>query len=149
MTGERVGTGEEILKTIEEKILGGVWELLLTGVNGVLAGIDDDVPSVGHPSAARPAVCAVELEAAERSEKERIARLDVYSVKVTFYGSVADCYRYAYALDEAVEADCTLGALAESVCFEKKVYKKTSGGIRADGCEAVFTLKIIIEALLW
>jgi hypothetical protein len=149
MTGERVGKGEEILKTIEEKILGGVLELLLTGVNGVLAEIDDDVPPVERPGAARPCRCAVELAAAERTEKERIVRLDAYAVKVTFYGSEADCYRYGYALNKAVEADWTLGALAESVCFERKVYKKTAGGVKADGCEAVFSLKIIIEALLW
>jgi hypothetical protein len=87
------------------------------------------------------------IAAAERTEKERIVRLDAYTVKITFNAAASFCYRYAYALDKAIEADWTLGGLAERVSFEKRVYKKTFDGRGNPACEAVFTLRITAEAL--
>ena len=136
------------MKTIEEKIEGAVWVLLLDGVNDFLGSIDDDVPLVerntGGFAARRSPRAVVEFAAAERTEKERIVRLDAYTVKVLFDAPESFCYRYAYALDKAVEANSTLGGLAERVLFEKRTYKKTPNG----GFEAVFTLRITVEGML-
>jgi hypothetical protein len=135
------------MKTIEEKIESAVWVLLLDGVNDFLGSIDDDVPLVERNTGgftARSPRAVVEFAAAERTEKERIVRLDAYTVKVLFDAPESFCYRYAYALDKAIVADSTLGGLAERVLFEKRTYKKTPNG----GCEAVFTLRITVEGML-
>jgi hypothetical protein len=139
------------MKTIEEKILGGVWELVLNGVNDALESIDDDVPAVERRGdclagdyVKRRMNGTVGMKAVQRTEKERIVRLDAYAVEVTFNASLEDCYRYAYALDKAIEADATLGGLADRVLFVKKVYNK---GIY--GCEAVFSLRVTVEGFLW
>jgi hypothetical protein len=143
------------MKTIEEKILGAVWGLVLDRVNDVLESVDDDVPALEKKGnglvgdyVKRPVSGSVGLVKVERTEKERIVRLDAYRVVVTVNASEADCYRYAYALDKAIENDVTLGGVAENVLFEKKDYKKISGGVKDGGCEAVFSLRITAEALL-
>jgi hypothetical protein len=133
------------MKTVEERIIGAVWGLLLGGVNEVLAEIDDFVPPVERPGAglaARPARCAVEIAAVERTEKERIVRLDACRVKIMITAFESDCYRYAYALEKAIDRDFTLGGVVENVLFEKKVYTQKTHLV-----EAEFGLRITVEQL--
>jgi hypothetical protein len=135
------------MKTVEERIIGAVWELLLCGVNEVLGSIDDDVPllerrgsAIAGDYAKRPVSGSVGLVKVERTEKERIVRLDAYRVVVTINASERDCYRYAYALEKAIENDVTPGGVAENVLFEKKVYAP-----KTHLAEAAFTLRITVE----
>jgi hypothetical protein len=138
------------MKTVEERILGAVWVLVLDGVNDELLKMDDDVPELemrggclaGAAYVKHPVRGTVGLEAVERTEKERIVRLDAYRVIVTLNASERYCYRYAYALEKAIENDVTLGGIVERVLFEKKVYKKTLNGM-----DAVFTLRITVEGV--
>jgi hypothetical protein len=140
---------ENFMKTIEEKIEGAVWVLLLSGVNDFLEGIDDDVPALEGPGfGSRSPGAVVEFAAAERTEKERIVRMDAYTVKITINAAASFCYRYAYALDKAIEADWTLGGLAERIQFEKRVYKKTINGGGNPACKAVFNLRVTVEQVI-
>jgi hypothetical protein len=138
------------MKTVEEKILGAVWVLVLNGMNDVLENIDDDVPALEKRGSAlagdcvkRPVSGSVGLEKVERTEKERIVRLDAYRVVVTITASESDCYRYAYALEKAIGDDVTLCGVAENVLFENKVYTPKMNLV-----EAEFSLRILIFSQL-
>jgi hypothetical protein len=137
------------MKTIEERIQGAVWVLVLNGANEVLETIDDDVPLLERHGSGlvgdyvkRPISGRVQFLSAERSEKERIVRLDVYRVKIWITASESDCYRYAYALEKAIDRDFTLGGVVENVLFEKKVYTPKTHLV-----EAEFSLRITVEQL--
>jgi hypothetical protein len=114
------------MKTIEETIIGAVWELLLGAVNFYLSETDEfiqplergDERGLGHCG-----VCPrVELTGAEGTEKERLLLCEVYLVTVTIKAPVRDCYFYTHAIKAALRDDETLGGVAESVLFAKKQY---------------------------
>jgi hypothetical protein len=137
-----------MFETMEEKILRAVGDLVVAGVNGVLEGLDVAVPLVEGVAGdgfggygVRP---AVSVAAVERSGKERIVRLDAYAVPVVFSAPLADCYRYAYALERALAADCSLGGVADWAELVSKRYAPGKAAARGD-TEAVFTLRVTVE----
>jgi hypothetical protein len=94
---------------MEESIIGAVKALLVGRVNEVLGEAEFSVPPIefserqGGSYAIRP---EIQLCECKRTEKDRIVRLDVYSLAVSFSVPGSDgertCYAYAAAVDAAV-----------------------------------------------
>jgi hypothetical protein len=87
---------------IEESVVGAVKGLLVGRVNELLGEIEDAVPPVefGAYRGGSVVVPAVTLASGERTEKERILRVEAYSLTVAFAvpegpDSERRCYAYA------------------------------------------------------
>jgi hypothetical protein len=75
----------------EEKLLNSVRKLLAGRVNGLLEEMEYPIPPIefGNYRGGSAVVPVISLTACERSEKERIIRLDAYTLTITF--TVAEC----------------------------------------------------------
>ena len=71
---------------IEQQILGAVRGLLVGRVNEILGEMEFTVPPVelGEYSGGSVVVPVIVFSTSERSEKERIIRLDTYSLTIVF-----------------------------------------------------------------
>jgi hypothetical protein len=115
---------------IEEQLLNAVKKLLAGRVNEILGEMEYHIPPVecGNywDGSAVAGVCSpvIALSACERSEKERIIRLDAYTLAITFSvpenpNGERNCYAYAAsvaaALTENPVLDGTVGRTAAAV----------------------------------
>jgi hypothetical protein len=135
---------------IEEIIVNAVTGLLSERVNELLAEGEESVPLVefgcdglGFAGGICPEIT---LALGEREEKDRIVRVDVYSVSIAIRADVERvCYAYAGAVGRALAEDPTLGGVVEWAGLVRKKYgpPKTAGC--GGGWEAVFTLRVTVE----
>jgi len=137
---------------IEQKITGAVQRLLAVRVNEILAAADFSIPLIefgeyGREYAITPTVA---LPTCERSEKERIIRLDAYSLSISFSlqehaNAELFCYAYSAAVCKAVGENPTLDGIADRAVITGKKYippkKPNCGG----GWGLVLTIRITIE----
>jgi hypothetical protein len=130
-----------VVKTVEERILEVVWEVLTRRVNFYLGEMDAVVPFLEREGGGvygrfgvRPVVA---LDDCESSEKERVLLVDAYTVSVDIKAPERDCWFYTHALRCALREDLTLNGIAAEVKFKRTTYK--------DG--VCFGLKVIVEQL--
>jgi hypothetical protein len=137
---------------VEEKILGAVMRLLDEPVNYYLAEMDMIVPRIdvcGMPG--REDICPqIVLTSCERFEKERIVRLDAYSLTITFEvpdSEEAESQSYAYgaAFERALDSDPTLQDTASRILLVHKKYIAPKHEGCGEGWKIVITLRITIE----
>ena len=103
---------------IEPRILGAINKLLTLQVNEILSDLGFPIPAieVGEFAGATAISPVISLSTCERSEKERIIRLDAYSLTITFNlpetpESELHCYAHAAAVCKALEENPTLGGI--------------------------------------
>jgi hypothetical protein len=77
----------------------------------------------------------ITLSGCERTEKERIIRLDAYSLSITFTltetpESELHCYAYAAAVCKALGENPTLGGVVDRTAVTGKKYAPPKKGIR-------------------
>jgi hypothetical protein len=92
------------------------------------------------------------LSGCERTEKERIIKLDAYSMTITFTlretpESELYCYAYASAVCKALGENPTLGGIVDRAAVTGKKYtppKKAYGG---NEWEVVLSLRITVEEI--
>ena len=89
----------------------------------------------------------IRLACGERSEKERVVLVDVYTVTIAFVCVRGECssYPYAWAVDQALRADTTLGGVVDRVSLVKKTWAALKGP--EDGTELTFTLRVMLEGI--
>jgi hypothetical protein len=135
---------------IEERIAGAVKSLLAGRVNEALGEAEYFVPPVefGNYRGGSVVVPAICLSACERSEKERIIRVDAYSLTIAFRlpeGPEAErnAYTYAAAVAAALRENPTLGGVVDRAELTGKQYvpPKQTGGDFA----VILTLRISRE----
>ncbi|GHU92621.1 hypothetical protein FACS189479_02160 [Spirochaetia bacterium] len=137
---------------VEEAIIGAV-KLLLSGrVNEILGEVEFSLPLIefGGYEGGLSVAPVISLSTSERTEKERIIRLDAYALTITFAlpdmpESELYCYAYAAAVDRAVAEDTALGGVISRAVVVGKKYippKKVHCG---DGWEVVLSLRVTIE----
>jgi hypothetical protein len=141
------------LNSYEESILNSVKCLLAGRVNEILGEGELRIPAVevggaGGGSFVVPAIC---LSGCERTEKERVIRVDAYSVTITFVlpetpESELFCYVYAGAVDRALREDPTLGGTADYALLVKKEYKAPKRPGTGGPWELVLSLRVTVEA---
>jgi hypothetical protein len=137
---------------IEQQILGAVRGLLTGRVNELLGDMEFSIPAIefyGY-SGGGVVVPVVALFSCERSEKERIIRLDAYSLSITFTlietpESELYCYAYADAVCKAVNENPTLGGVADRAVISGKKYLPPKKAIGGNEWEITISLRVTIE----
>jgi hypothetical protein len=137
---------------IEEIIINSLKSLLAGRVNELLGETEYPIPPIefGSYRGGSVVVPAINLSTCERSEKERIVRLDAYTLTIAFTvpewpEGERNCYAYAASVATALRENPTLGGVADwaELTGKKYVAPKQSG----DGGDwgLILTLRITIE----
>jgi hypothetical protein len=133
------------MKTNEEMLLEMTAELLSGGVNYYLNEIDETVPLFEIEGQRKLGAYGVkpdiDVSDCELSEKERVIKLQAYTLTITFcvkgFEHKRLLYIYAYAIEKAIGDDPTFGGVADRVALTHKKYS---------GEQVVITLRATLEA---
>jgi hypothetical protein len=139
---------------IEEIVLNAVKKLLTGRVNELLGEMERPIPpielgrSMGGAYAIAP---VVRLCACERNEKERIVRLDVYTLTVAMAvpehpAGELNAYAYAAAVAMALREDPILDGTADRAELTGKKYNPPNCAGTGAEWEIILTLRISVEA---
>jgi hypothetical protein len=137
---------------VEQRIKAAVRRLLSGQVNELLGEMESPIPPVeiGNYRGGSAVVPVIALSACERTEKERIIRLDAYTLTIAFAvpehaDSELLCYAYAAAVDRALAEDPALGGVAERAVLTGKKYVEPKTPQCGDCWNVVLTLRITAE----
>ncbi|MDR2631064.1 MAG: hypothetical protein LBC60_09095 [Spirochaetaceae bacterium] len=142
---------------IEEILLNSVKNLLSGPVNEHLGKIEYPIPPIEFAiyRGGSAVVPVITLSTSERSEKERIVRLDAYTLTITFtvpehpsdLRSVGErnCYAYAASVATALGDDPTLGGVVDRAELTGKKYAPPKYPGTGDGWEVILTLRVTVE----
>jgi len=157
MNNEQLGMNKDNSfseELIEVRILEAIKKLLTKRVNEILANLDYPVPFIelSNYEGGNVVVPVINLSACERSEKERIIRLDAYSLTITFSMPEKDeseflCYVYSLAVYKALGENPTLGGVADRAVATGKKYNKPKKPGCGEGWEAVISLRVTVETM--
>ncbi len=141
---------------IELQIISAVRGLLSGKVNELLTDMQFSIPLVefGNYDGADVVVPVVALDCCERTEKERIIRVDTYSVSITFNvpeneDSELFCYAYGSAVCKALELNPTLDRIADRVAVSEKKYVEPKKPGCGEGWQVIITLRIKVEGTIY
>jgi hypothetical protein len=137
---------------IEENIMNSLKKLLTGRVNELLGETEYPIPPIefGTYRGGSAVVPAITLSTCERSEKERIVRLDAYSLVIAFTvpehpAGDRNCYAYAASVVTALGEDPTLGGAVDRTELAGKKYSPPKcAGTGADW-GVTLTLRLTIE----
>ena len=138
---------------IEQKIISAVRGLLKGKVNILLGDMGFQIPLVEFGNySGYVVVPVIALSSCERSEKERIIRLDVYSLTITFnvpetVDSELFCYAYACAVCKALGENQTLGGAADRVTVSGKKYLPPKVANSGMEWQVTISLRVTVEAM--
>ena len=141
---------------IELQIVSAVRELLSGKVNELLGDLQFYIPLVefGNYTGPDVVVPVVAISSCERSEKERIIRVDAYTVSITFSlpdmeESEFNCYAYSAVVGKALELNPTLGGIADRVAVSGKKFVEPKKQGCGEGWQLVITLRITVEGIIY
>jgi hypothetical protein len=139
---------------VEQRIINAVRELITGRINEILNNWNFVVPLFEFSdykgnTAITP---VISLLTCEQTEKERIIRLDTYSMTISISTpenseSELYCYGYSHAFEKALREDVTLGGVAERAVIINKKYvppKKPNCGME---WELIIFLRISVESM--
>jgi hypothetical protein len=139
---------------IEEIVLNSLKKLLSGRVNELLEETEYPIPPIefGSYRGGSAVVPVVALSTCERSEKERIVRLDAYTLTITFTvpewpGGERNCYAYASSVATALKENLTLAGAADRVVLTGKKYVPPKQSGTGGDWEAVLTLRVTVEGM--
>ena len=137
---------------IEQQIIEAVRQVLTGRINEMLRDMRSPVPPIefGDYCGGSAVVPTVVLSSCERNEKERIIRLDAYSLTVTFTlpetpESEKFCYIYSGAVSKAIYDNPTLCGVADRAVVVGKKYLSPKKPGCGDGWQLVVSLRITVE----
>jgi hypothetical protein len=137
---------------IEKIIINSLKSLLAGRVNELLEETEYPIPPIefGAYRGGSFTAPAIALSTCERSEKERIIRLDAYTLTITFAvpewpGGERNCYAYAASVATALGENPTLGGTASRAVLTGKKYAPPKHPGTGEGWEAVLTFRITVE----
>jgi hypothetical protein len=137
---------------IEEIIINSLKSLLAGRVNELLGETEYPIPPVefGSYRGGSAIVPAVALSTCERSEKERIVRLDAYTLTIAFTvpewpKGERNCYAYAVSVATALRENPTLGGIASRAELTGKKYVPPKQGGTGGEWEVILTLRLTVE----
>jgi hypothetical protein len=140
--------------TIEEKIIHGVSSLLTQRVNELLGEMEYPIPPIefGSYRGGSAVVPVIALSTCERSEKERIVRLDAYVLAIAFTvpewpEGERNCYAYAASVSTALGENPTLGGAASRVELTGKNYAPPKQSGTGEGWAVTLTLRVTVEGM--
>jgi len=137
---------------VEMRIIGAVKEFLAGRVNELLCDSEFTIPVIEFGDYCGSSVVKPEiiLGFCERTEKERIIQVDVYSLTVSFSlpempESELCCYAYAGAVGKAVYDNPTLGGVVDRAVVVGKKFIPPKKPHCGDGWELVLTIRLTVE----
>jgi len=137
---------------IEQRILEAVRGLLTGRVNEILGDWQNVIPlfEFSDYQGRAAVVPALTLSGCERTEKERLIRLDAYSLSITFTlqetpESELYCYAYAAAVCKALGENSTLGGVADRAVITGKKYTPPNKRCGGNEWETAISLRVTIE----
>jgi hypothetical protein len=138
---------------IEEKIINAVTALLAGRVNELLEDMEYPIPLIEFSDliGGGSVVPEIRLSECERSEKDRIVRMDAYSLTVSF--SVPDpdgernSYAYASAVGLAVGEDPCMGGITDRITLTGKKYVKPKTPHSGESWGVVLSFRITVEGI--
>jgi hypothetical protein len=131
---------------IEEILLRSVKDLLSGAVIKLLGETEVNCLSLEE-------VCpSVKLVQCERTEKERLIKLDAYCITVSLFIPEAEeaeqtAYAYGWAVDTALMDDQSLGGVVERAIITGKKYNPPKHPHCGDFWEVILTLRITLAGL--
>jgi hypothetical protein len=139
---------------VETKIISAVRKLLTERVNEIFSNWEIVVPIIefGNIGSSYTLSPVISLSSCERTEKERIIRLDAYSMSISLKLREHEdgelyCYGYAYAFEKALGEDVTLGGIADRAAVTGKKYVPPKKANCGEGWELILTLRITVEGM--
>ena len=139
---------------IEQWIIEAVKGLLTGRVNEILGKWEFLVPviefgNIGSNYAMAPVVT---VSGCEQTEKERIIRLDAYTVVINLTLQEHEdgelfCYAYSGAISRALYDDSTIGGIANRAVVSGKKYLSPKKPNCGEGWSLVISLRVTVEAL--
>jgi hypothetical protein len=139
---------------IEEIVLNSVKRLLSGRVNELLGEVEFMIPPIQFSHKPLGGYYAVTTEitiaGCERTEKERIVRLDAYVLTIAFAApehpdGERNCYAYASSVAAALGEDPTLGGTVDRAVLTGKKYRPPKCAGAGEGWELVLTLRLTVE----
>jgi hypothetical protein len=137
---------------IEEIIINSIKSLLAGRVNELLEETEYPIPPIefGSCRGGSAVVPVIALSTCERSEKERIIRLDTYTLTITFTvpewpGGERNCYAYASSVATALRENPTLGGAASRAVLTGKKYVPPKQSGTGGDWEAELKIHVLIE----
>ena len=156
MNNEQLTINNELCKIdfIEQRIISAVRGLITGRVNEILNNWNFLIPlfEFSDYKGSTAITPVITLSSCEQTEKERIIRLDTYSMTITISTpenpeSELYLYGYSHALSKALKEDVTLGGVVERALITNKKYippKKPNCGME---WELVISLRITVEEM--
>jgi hypothetical protein len=140
---------------IEEIIINSLKSLLSGRANELLEEMEYPVPPIefGTYRGGSVVVPAISLSTCERSEKERIIRLDAYTLTITFTVpewpcGERNCYAYASSAATALGENPTLGGVVDRAELTGKKYVPPKHPGMGGDWETVLTLRVAVEGTI-
>jgi hypothetical protein len=146
---------------IEEIIINSLKSLLSGRVNELLGETEYPIPPIdsefrqGRNSTASygsgsAVATVITLSSCERTEKERIVRLDAYTLTITFTvpewtGGERNCYAYAATVATALKENPTLGGIADRAELTGKKYTPPKQSGTGGDWEVILTLRLTVD----
>ena len=140
---------------IEEAIVGAIKRLITGRVNEILNNWNFVVPlfEFSDYKGSTAITPVITLSSCEQTEKERIIKLDTYSMTISIstpenIESELYLYGYSHAFEKALREDVTLGGFVEKAVVINKKYlppKKPNCGMEL---ELIINLRITVENML-
>jgi hypothetical protein len=128
--------------------------LLAGRVNELLGETEYPIPPIefGNYRGGSAVAPAIALSTCERTEKERIVRLDAYTLTVTFTvpewpEGERNCYAYAASVATALGENPTLGGAASRAVLTGKKYVPPRQRGTGGEWELVLTLRVTVEGM--
>jgi len=137
---------------VETRIIAAIRKLLTGRANELLRDMEFAIPiiEIGGYGCGYAAVPAISLATCEQTEKERIIRIDAYSLTIHFElgdtpESETECYAYGDAIGKALKGDSTLGGVVDKAVITGKKYLPPHKFGCGDGWEVVLALRVTVE----
>jgi hypothetical protein len=137
---------------IEQQIISAVRGILSGRVNELLGDMELQIPNIEFSDyRGRTAVVPViNLTSCERTEKERIIKIDAYSLTITFNvpettESELFCYAYGTAVCKAMGENPTLGGIVDSVTVTGKKYIPPKAQNCGQNWQLIISLRVTTE----
>ena len=139
---------------IEQQIIEAIRGLLSGRVNEILREWEYLIPivefgAIGYGYATSP---VISISGCERTEKERIIKLDAYSVSITFTlqehpDGELYCYGYATAFTKALGENPVLGGIVDRAVITGKKYIQPKKPNCGEGWGVVISLRVTVEGI--
>src|SRR5215469_12324656 len=136
---------------IEQQIIDAIKKLLTVRVNEIMQNWELLIPVIefGKIGSNYTVAPVISLTNCERTEKERIIRLDAYSLTITLTvreheDSELYCYGYSYAFWKALGENVTLGGIVDRAVITGKKYVQPKKPNCGQDWELVLSLRVTV-----